>query len=487
MHGAEPASDRPVMAVEATLGRGRRRAVTLGAACAVLRVSWPAVLWGLLAAGLALALAPYLEPLPGRDGCVTQGRSEDCRAGRALESVSGMVVSGDGRHVYAAVRDSGAVAAFRRNGRTGALHQLAGRRGCVGGAPADGCAAGRNLAGARALTLSPDGRSVYVATAGGLAVLARDRRTGALRQLAGRDGCVTESGREGCATGRAVASALWVAAGRESRSLYLLGRSDAVAVFRRDPRSGAVRQPGGARGCVRELRPGLPSLGCAPGRGLGATRAAAITRSGRTLYVGGLDGAVATFRRNPRSGAIAQQPGRRGCLASSGLAGCAPARGLHGPHSLTVGPGERDLYVTVSLAVDPQSGVVLLRRDRRDGSLTQPPGQAGCVNADGSSGCASGRGLRGAHSLELDPSGRRAVLASELPTGSLALFARDPASGRLRQLDGARGCLNADGAESCGVVPALRGAHLIVPAPGWRQIYVPLIDGDGVVALRVQP
>ena len=357
----------------------------------------------------------------------------------------------------------------------------------MGGGPADGCAAGRNLAGARALTLSRDGRSVYVASAGGLAILARDRRSGALRQLAGRDGCVTESAREGCAAGRAVASALWVTAGREGRSLYLLGRSDAVAVFRRAPRSGAVRQPRGAGGCVRESRPGLPLLGCAPGRGLGATRAAAITLSGRTLYVGGLDGAVTTFRRDPRSGAIAQLPGRRGCVASSGLADCAPVRGLHGPHSLTLGPGERDLYVTVSLAVDPQSGVVMLRRNRRDGSLIQPPGQAGCVNADGSSGCATGRGLRGAHSLELDPSGRRAVVASEFPTGSLVLFARDPRTGGLRQRGGARGCLNADGAEGCRVVPGLRGAHLIAPAPRWRQIYVPLIDGDGVVALRVQP
>jgi hypothetical protein len=392
----------------------------------------------------------------------------------------------DGRHVYAAVRDSGAVAAFRRDARTGALRQLPGRRGCAGGGPTDGCAAARNLAGARALTLSPDGRSVYVATAGGLAVLARDRRSGALHQPPGRGGCVTESGQEGCAAGRAVASALWVAAGPEGRSLYLLGRSDAVSVFRRDPRTGAVRQRAGARGCVRESRPGLPLLGCAPGRGLGATRAAAITRSGRTLYVGGLDGAVTTFRRDGHSGTIVQLPGGRGCLASSGLAGCAPARGLHGPHSLTLGPGERDLYVTVSLAVDPQSGVVLLRRDRRDGSLAQPPGQAGCVNADGTSGCATGRGLRGAHSLELDPSGRRALVASELPTGSLVLFARNPRSGRLRQLAGADGCLNADGAEGCGVVPALRGAHLIVPAPGWRQIYVPLIDGDGVLALRVR-
>ena len=159
------------------------------------------------------------------------------------------------------------------------------------------------------------------------------------------------------------------------------------------------------------------------------------------------------------------------------------ALALAAPPFLTPLPG-RDLYVAVSLAVDPQSGVVLLRRDPRDGSLTQPPGHAGCVNADGSSGCATGRGLRGAHSLELDPSGRRAIAASEFPSGSIAVFARDPRSGGLRQLAGTRGCLNADGAEGCEVVPALRGAHLIVPAPGWRQIYVPLVDGSGVLALR---
>jgi 6-phosphogluconolactonase (cycloisomerase 2 family) len=394
------------------------------------------------------------------------------------------VATRDGRNVYAAVRDSGAVAAFRRDRRTGVLRQLEGTDGCVGGAPADGCSAGRNLRGARALTLSPDGRSVYVAGAGGLAVLARDPHTGALHQLSGRRGCVTESVRDGCANGRAVSTALWVAAGREGRSVYLLGRSDAVVVFRRDRRTGAVRQRSGALGCVRESRPGLRSLGCAPGRGVGAGRAAAITRSGRTLYVGGLDGAVTAFRRNPRTGTIAQLPGRHGCLAPH-LAGCARVRGLHGPHSLTLGPGERDLYVAVSLAVDPQSGVVLLRRDPRDGSLTQPFGRAGCVNADGSSGCAMGRGLRGAHSLALDPTGRRALVASELPTGSIALFARDPHSGGLRQLPLIRGCLNADGAEGCGVVPPLRGAHLIVSAPGWRQIYVPLIDGNGVLTLRV--
>jgi hypothetical protein len=443
------------------------------------------VLAALLVVGLALASGAFLQPLPGREGCVSQGGAGECAVGRALERVSGLALSPDGRFAYAAVRDSGAVAVFARDRRTGALRQLEGLGGCLGGTPSDGCTPARNLVGARTLSLSPDGRSAYVAGAGGLAVFARDERTGALRQLPGRLGCVTESGQEGCATGRAVAAALWVTAGREGRSVYLLGRSDAVAVFRRDRSTGALSQRAGARGCVRESRPGLPLLGCAPGRGLGATRAATITRSGSTLYVGGLDGALATFRRDPRNGTIAQLSGRRGCMASSGHRGCAGARGLHGPHSLTLGRGERDLYVAVSLAIDRQSGLVLLRRDPRDGSLTQPPGRNGCVNAGGSSGCATGRGLRGAHSLVLDPSGRRALVAAEFPTGSIAVFARRPRSGRLKQLGGARGCLNADGAEGCTVVPALRGAHLIVPAPGWRHVYVPLVDGNGVLALRV--
>ena len=95
------------------------------------------MLASLLLVGLALVPAPFLAPLPGRAGCVTQGGEGHCGPGRALQAVSGLVVTEDVRFVYAAVRDSGAVAAFRRDPRTGALRQLAERNGCLGGAPRD--------------------------------------------------------------------------------------------------------------------------------------------------------------------------------------------------------------------------------------------------------------------------------------------------------------------------------------------------------------
>jgi DNA-binding beta-propeller fold protein YncE len=65
--------------------------------------------------------------------------------------------------------------------------------------------------GPRAIAVSPDGRHVYVAsspgfrgyaTAGTIAALARNLRTGALRQAAGPAGCVAAAGVDGCTAAR---------------------------------------------------------------------------------------------------------------------------------------------------------------------------------------------------------------------------------------------------------------------------------------------
>src|SRR5262245_56312287 len=95
---------------------------------------------------------------------------------------------------------SGAGAVFARSKTTGALTQLAGTAGCVsddgtGGACADGTA----LKGASSVVVSPDGKHVYVATAvsNAVAVFGRNKATGALTQLAGTAGCVSEDGTGG--------------------------------------------------------------------------------------------------------------------------------------------------------------------------------------------------------------------------------------------------------------------------------------------------
>jgi 6-phosphogluconolactonase (cycloisomerase 2 family) len=182
-------------------------------------------------------------------GCLSEVRAVGpCRAARALEGAFDVAVSPDGRNVYVstgfdfrldvdAFVTSG-VAVFRRDRASGALRQLSGRSGCLHqvGSRA-GCSDGRALEGATSLTISRDGRNVYVAAAvsNAVAILRRDRRTGALRQLAGRAGCVSETGTRGACrdvTGLWGASA--VAVPPDGRHAYAAGFfSSAVAVFSR--------------------------------------------------------------------------------------------------------------------------------------------------------------------------------------------------------------------------------------------------------------
>ena len=83
--------------------------------------------------------------------------------------------------------------------------------GCVSGLTTTGCTVGRGLPAPRALATSPDGRHVYALSAGAVAVLVRDPRTGTLTQLDNAPGCVATAGTTGCATGRALEGAADVA------------------------------------------------------------------------------------------------------------------------------------------------------------------------------------------------------------------------------------------------------------------------------------
>ena len=95
------------------------------------------------------------------------------------------------------------------------------------------------------VAISPDGANVYVTAAGSdaLAVFARNRRTGALRQLPGARGCFSQFPGGGCLVGRALNEPTSVAVSPDGEHVYVAGRRFPSAVADREPRGRRQRDP----------------------------------------------------------------------------------------------------------------------------------------------------------------------------------------------------------------------------------------------------
>jgi len=156
-------------------------------------------------------------------------------ASALLDAPLDIKVSADGRHVYIASRADSAVVVMGRNESTGALSFIENQAdGDAGADGANGPNAG--LAGVRRLLLSADGRHVYAAgsEANAVAVFERDETTGALTfleaEISGQNDAADDGG-EVSAMSRP--SGLAMAANGEQ--VYVASRfGDAVQVFQRE-------------------------------------------------------------------------------------------------------------------------------------------------------------------------------------------------------------------------------------------------------------
>ncbi|MCP3957158.1 MAG: lactonase family protein [bacterium] len=237
-------------------------------------------------------LALSLDPLTGELAPVQSIFDTDAGID-GLDSARGVTVSPDGDHVYVAALVDSSLAAFSRSAATGMLTFVE--------AEFDGAGGVDGLAGAHAVTVSPDGDHVYVASRSESAVAAfeRDAGTGAVTFL--------EAEFDNIAGVDGLDAAESVTVSPDGKHVYVAGEGDdAVAVFERETDSG---EPDfGELSFVEAQFDGAGGVDGLEGAGW-----VAVSPDGDHVYVasergslGGIAGDdwIAVFERNAATGAL---------------------------------------------------------------------------------------------------------------------------------------------------------------------------------------
>jgi 6-phosphogluconolactonase (cycloisomerase 2 family) len=288
-----------------------------------------------------------------------QGPDDCAQTADGLDGVGALAVSPDGRSVYAASMNDDAVVRLDRDTVTGTLTP----QGCVddNDSGADDCAqATDGLAGARSIAISPDGGSVYVASGpdDALTGFSRDPQSGRLIP----QGCVGDgdSGPDTCAqTADGLDGARAVVVSPDGDSVYVASQiDDAVAGFERSPASGALTPTG----CVDDDDSGADT--CAhSAAGLDGAFSLSVSADGLSLYAAALDDdAVASFGRDPGDGTLTSQGCIDDNDGPDGPDDCEhSADGLNGAIGVASSAGTTSLYV---MSVYDEAVLWLVRDDQ---------------------------------------------------------------------------------------------------------------------------
>lgn len=303
----------------------------------------------------ALTVPPVGAP------CITNNGGGACLDGRGLSVPEAIGISPDGKNVYVGSRER-AVTVFDRNPTTGLLTQKPGTAGCWVGPTAaqTDCQVGEGIdsnGGRFGLDLSPDGKNVYVATGDSIAVFNRNTGDGALSQSAEPLGaCVSALGAPCFPAGPNMGAPQDAAVSPDGLTVYVATAASAntgVAVFDRDPATGALTQKLGADGC----HTGSGAGGCTVARAM-PTSTVLASPDGKNVYANNGGGAMAIFDRevpvltsDPGAGpGPGSGSGSRPSLSTGGIGTQAPTPAKPGP---TTG---KPAQVGVQLVGRPQAG-----------------------------------------------------------------------------------------------------------------------------------
>jgi 6-phosphogluconolactonase (cycloisomerase 2 family) len=306
-----------------------------------------------------------------------------------LDGASSVTVSADGKSVYVASFYDDAVAMLGRDLNDGQLTFLQVIKDGDNSGGVDG------LDGARSVTVSADGKSVYVAgfNDNAVAVLGRDLNDG---QLTWKQ--VLKDGDSGVVDGLAGAHSVTVSA--DGKSVYVAGFNDnAVAVLGRDLNDGQLTWK-------QVLKNGQAVMD-----GLDGAHSVTVSANDQSVYVAGYsDDAVAMLVRNKVTGQLIFQQVLKDGQDS--------VDGLDGASSVTVSADENSVYVASSL----NDAVTVLARDKHTGLLTFQQ-----VLKDGQNGI---DGLDGAQSVTVSAN-HQSVYVAGYYDDAVAVFARDLDNGEL--------------------------------------------------------
>lgn len=373
-----------------------------------------------------------LTPLPGTAGCYTSDGSSEAGPGtctRVMGLGNGdgrdLAITSDGKWAYmvnqgtqSVAEPPGSIVIFRRDPTTGVLTQLPTPSGCISadGSSQDGpgsCQTLATLSQPDGVTFSSGDRFLYVTDYGStqaIHVLARDATTGALTEVQ----CLSDATRTpaGCTAGHQLGVVQALVISPDGLHAYAANFFQGISIFDRDPQTGLLTQKTGAAGCINEGG----TNGCDSARLLNGAYAIRIAPDGHTLYITAQnDNGVAIFHVHG-DGTLTQLAGSAGCVSLTGADGtggstCATGRALEGAYGDVISPDGRTLYVSELANHTSDGGVAVFSVDPSTGAITQLPGNAGCITADGRSNGAAGActvggaGIVNAYSLNLSPDG----------------------------------------------------------------------------------
>jgi 6-phosphogluconolactonase (cycloisomerase 2 family) len=417
-----------------------------------------------------------LAQLAGAGGCVSMQTALGCTPARGLDDARAVALSPDGRSLYVAAATPASVTSFSVAPGNGLLAQLNLSAGCLASIAQDGCGDARALAGASAIAVSPDNLHVYVAaaTAGAVASFAR-QPNGSLVQLIGIAGCIVGTATPGCDSGPALGGADAIAISPDGRFVYVgAGTADALLVFSRDAATGRLTPLAGAAGCLRANR-----TNCTPVTGIDGPSAIAITPDGTSLYVSSATaGTITAFQRDVNTGTLTQLGPGLGCLSDVPLADCTPIGGLARASSIAITP---DGLTVVAVGTDDDA-VLSLRRDPPTGALTR----VSCVAATAATaGCTVSPLIQGPRAVTIRPGGFVAWVASSRGD-SIVTLQLDIATGTLTPTTGTAACLRRLASLDCRAARALDDPRGLVTSADGSRVYAVSALSDGVAVLGPQ-